>query len=377
MLRVKSAMKVQKGIIPDSYVQIWMVLGDDYLPIEPIQQYLDYLNNLERSPNTISAYAYNLKLYWEFLEESKIDWRKITLETSSQLIHWLRNPNKGVISIEPQVSKRSEKTINLCLATIRGFYDFHERLGTFKSVDASPDKVVAGREYKSFSYHMSKGKRVKTRFVKIKEPKIFPGCLTSKQINTLVEACNNRRDKLLIRLLYESGLRIGEALGLRHEDMITGNNNAIKVIPRVDNINYVRAKGGIERTVDVIKEVMQWYSAYLIDEYLEIDCDFVFVVTKAPGKGKVGNPLSYKTVDSLFRRLSKKTGIKVNPHLLRHTHATELIRAGWDMSYVQKRLGHTNIQTTINTYVHLSEEDLRVEYDKYIITRDKNYESQD
>lgn len=362
-------MKVQKGIIPNSHVQIWMVLGDDYLPIEPIQRYLNYLSSLERSPNTISAYAYNLKFYWEFLDDSKIDWREITLETLSQLIHWLRNPNKGVISLEPQVSKRSEKTINLCLTTVCGFYEFHERLGTFNGIDAYRYQLQPGRKYKSFLHHISKGKEVKTRLLKIKEPKTFPGCLTAEQINTLVEACSNLRDKLLIRLLYESGLRIGEALGLRHEDMITGKNNAIRVIPRVDNINYVRAKGGMERTVDVIKELMQWYSAYLIDEYLEIDCDFVFVVTKAPGKGEVGNPLSYKTVDSLFRRLSKKTGIKVNPHLLRHTHATELIRAGWDMSYVQKRLGHADIQTTINTYIHLSDEDMRREYDKYIEQR--------
>ena len=153
--------------------------------------------------------------------------------------------------------------------------------------------------------------------------------------------------------------------------MVTGNDNAIKVVPRVDNINFVRAKGGVERIVHVNKELMQWYSAYLIDEYPDdLDCDFVFVVTKAPGKGKIGNPLSYQTVNSLFRRLAKKTGIEVNPHLLRHTHATELIRAGWDMSYVQKRLGHADIQTTVNTYVHLSNEDLMNEYNKYLAQRE-------
>lgn len=194
--------------------------------------------------------------------------------------------------------------------------------------------------------------------------------MSAEQVNTLVEACSNLRDKFLIRLLYESGLRIGEALGLRHEDMVTGNDNAIKVVPRVDNINFVRAKGGVERIVHVNKELMQWYSAYLIDEYPDdLDCDFVFVVIKAPGKGEVGNPLSYQTVNSLFRRLAKKIGIEVNPHLLRHTHATELIRAGWDMSYVQKRLGHADIQTTVNTYVHLSNEDLMNEYNKYLQIR--------
>lgn len=360
-------MKVQKGLLPGSRQQIWMVLGDDYLPIEPIGKYLHYLDCLERSPNTISTYAHNLKLYWEFLENIKLDWREISLETLSEFIHWLRNPNKGVISLQTQVSRRSEKTINLCLTTVCGFYEFHERLGTFEGIDAYRYQLQPGRKYKSFLHHISKGKEVKTRLLKVKEPKTFPGCLTPEQVNTLVEACNNLRDKFLIRLLYESGLRIGEALGLRHEDMVTGKDNAIKVIPRVDNINHVRAKGGVERTVHVSKELMQWYSAYLIEEYPEdIDCDFVFVVVKAPGKGKIGNPLSYKTVDSLFRRLSKNTQIEVNSHLLRHTHATELIRAGWDMSYVQKRLGHADIQTTVNTYVHLNDEDLMEEYKKYI-----------
>lgn len=90
------------------------------------------------------------------------------------------------------------------------------------------------------------------------------------------------------------------------------------------------------------------------------------MVIKAPAQGKIGNPLTYKTVDSLFRRLSKKTGIKVNPHLLRHSHATELIRSGMEMSYVQKRLGHSDIQTTVNTYVHLTDEDLKKAYKEYL-----------
>lgn len=153
---------------------------------------------------------------------------------------------------------------------------------------------------------------------------------------------------------------------------INYNQNEIHVVPRLDNVNYVRAKSGTERIVHVSKELMQWYSAYLIHEYPEdIDCDFVFVVIKAPGKGEIGTPLAYKTVDSLFRRLSKKTGIKVNPHLLRHTHATELIKSGWEMTYVQKRLGHTDIQTTVNTYVHLLDEDLKSAYKEYLQRRGK------
>ncbi len=265
------------------------------------------------------------------------------------------------------MSKRCEKTINHCLTTVSGFYEFQERLGAFEGVDVYRYQMQPGRKYKPFLHHISKGKEVKTRLLKIKEPSTFPGCLTPEQVNTLVEACNGLRDKLLVRLLYETGLRIGEALGLRHEDMVTGKNNEIRVVPRFDNINHVRAKSGSERTVHVSKELMQWYSAYLIDEYPEdIDCDFVFVVIKAPVTGEIGAPLRYKTIDSLFIRLSKKSSIKVTPHLLRHTHATELIRSGWDMAHVQQRLGHTDIQTTINTYVHLNDEDLFGAYQNYL-----------
>lgn len=94
---------------------ISIVLDDDYLPIEPIQKYLRYLDSLEKSPNTVRVYANNLKLFWEFLRDKQIDWREITLEQLSDFIHWLRSPEPGVVSIQPQVSKGSEKTINHAL----------------------------------------------------------------------------------------------------------------------------------------------------------------------------------------------------------------------------------------------------------------------
>src|SRR6266568_4859234 len=61
----------------------------------------------------------------------------------------------------------------------------------------------------------------------------------------------------------------------------------------------------------------------------------------------------------------KQSLLTSNAHLLRHSHATELIKAGWDASYVQKRLGHAQVQTTINTYVHLDEEDLSLKWRAY------------
>lgn len=366
-------MLIQKGQLPDSNHPIWIVLDDSYLPIEPIQKYLRYLDSLEKSPNTVRAYAHNLKLFWEFLRSKQLDWREVDLEQLSEFIHWLRNPEPAVISIQPQVSKRSEKTINHALTTVGGFYEFHERLGATGRVDAYRHQMQPGRKYKPFLHHISKGKEVKTRLLKVKEPKTFPGCLTNVQVKQLIDACHRIRDKFLICLLYDTGMRVGEVLGLRHEDIHSLGVNEIHVIPRDDNVNSSRTKGGCQRIIHVGKDLMKLYSNYLIEEYPEdIDCDYVFVNC---WDGEIGKPLEYGPVIGLFKRLAKKTRIQATPHLLRHSHATELIRSGWDMAHVQKRLGHSSIQTTINTYVHLTEDDLRTEYDKYLATRDTKNES--
>ncbi len=364
-------MKVQKGHLDDGKV-IWLVLDNDYLPIEPISKYLRYLNTLERSPNTIEGYARNLKLYWEFLNDNSLNWQTVNLEQLSEFIHWLRNSQPKTIPLHPQESKRSEKTINHALTTIVSFYEFHERLGASKGVNAYQYQIQLGTKYKPFLHHISKGKLAKTRLLKVKEPKKFPGCLTAVQVKTLIDNCNRIRDKFLICLLYETGMRIGEALGLRHEDMVTSGQNEIHIVPRRDNFNGARAKGNQQRIIHVDKYLMALYSNYLIDEYPEdIDSDYVFV-TIWSHEVELGMPMRYSAVDNLFRRLHKKTGIKATPHLLRHTHATELIRAGWDMSYVQKRLGHSDIQTTVNTYVHLLDDDLKKAYQEYLKTRDAN-----
>ena len=76
--------------------------------------------------------------------------------------------------------------------------------------------------------------------------------------------------------------------------------------------------------------------------------------------------MDYPCIYSLFKRLSKKLKTKITPHMLRHTHATELIRHGWDTSFVQQRLGHTSAQTTLNIYTHLNTQDLKSAYLTYL-----------
>jgi integrase/recombinase XerD len=80
--------------------------------------------------------------------------------------------------------------------------------------------------------------------------------------------------------------------------------------------------------------------------------------------------MTKSTLDSMFKYYSKKTGIKIHPHMLRHTHATELAREyiskgeqiNWE--YISKRLGHSSITTTMEIYAHLKPEDYKKEYQR-------------
>ncbi|MEH1964549.1 MAG: tyrosine-type recombinase/integrase [Nostoc sp.] len=363
-------MKVQRVRIPNSEKVTWIVLGDDYLPIEPIQQYLAYLESIERSPNTIRSYAHHLSLYWEYLQTYDLDWIQVSVIELAEFMAWLRSPNpQKIASMQEVVAKRTESTVNVILTSVCMLYDFHEKTGKVPHIPLYRSQIMPGRKYKSFLHHITKSKPTKTRLLKLKEPKHYPKTLSSEQVKQLIDSCKRIRDKFLICLLHESGMRIGQALGLRHED-IQSWDNLIIVIPRDDNANGARAKGNSPYNVDVTKELMGLYSQYLQDEFMEILgddlSDYVFVNL---WDGEIGSAMTYNNVMDLFNRLKRKTGIAAHPHMLRHTHATELVREGVGMAYVQKRLNHASIQTTIDTYVHVNNEDMKREYNQYLNKR--------
>ena len=350
--------KVQRVRLPESQKISWLVLGDDFLPIRPIQEFLTYLENIERSPNTIRSYAHHLRLYWQYLQEKHLDWTTVGLSEFAEFVHWLRQPEAAIVSVQPQEARRSEATINVILTAVCTFCDDQERLEKYLGNSLYREQVQPHRKYKSFLHHINKGKPVRTRLIKLKVPKRLPQTLTADQVAQLLSACHRLRDKFLISLMYESGLRIGQALGLRHED-IHSWDNTIYVIPRNDNPNGARAKTRESYSIPVSPALMRLYTDYLVHEFDEIESDFVFVNL---WDGVIGTPMKYGAVIELFRRISKASGILAHPHLLRHTHATDLLRSGMGAAYVQKRIGHASIQTTLDTYTHLTDDDLKQAY---------------
>jgi integrase/recombinase XerD len=359
-------MKVQRIKYPNGQFS-WIVIDNNFLPIQPIEQFLKYCESLERSPHTIEAYARHLKLYWEFISSNQINWKEIQLNQLAEFIPWLRRHNPNVLSIEEQDSRRSERTINTIISAVYSFYDYHFRRGEVKDLNLYRESPFKGKAFKPFLHHISKSKPTQTKLIKLKEPKRAIKTFSKEEVKVLINACINIRDKLLLSLLHETGMRIGQALGLRHEDFIPWDNQ-IKIVPR-NNINNARAKTHSAYSIDVSIELMSLYSDYFAYEYPEdLVTDYVFV--NLYGKRK-GYPMNYANISDLFKRLRKKTGIQeAHPHMFRHTHATDLVEAGVDASFIKDRLGHASIQTTINTYTHIRPKALKKAYQDYLNRRE-------
>lgn len=357
-------MKVQEVKLSDNRRR-YILLDDIGTPIVPVIKYLKFLDNAERSANTHKTYCYALKLYFQYLDEINICYDKVNLNVLSNFVAWLRNPygNSKTVGIKPVKSKRTEKTINLIITVVTNFYDY-----LFRTDEIDNDlvekliKQVRGSgnsSYKDFLYHVNKDKPSNKNILKLQEPKKKLKVLTKDEVQIVYQATTNIRDEFLIKLLYETGMRIGEALSLFIEDFIFDHNNGhkIKIVDRGELSNGASQKTG-GREIFISQELMDLFDDYIYEVLDEFDVDTNFVFVKLRGENK-GQPLNYTDINALFRRLKEKTGIDVHAHLFRHTHATIFYRQTKDIKQVQERLGHEHIQTTINMYVHSSDEDLR------------------
>lgn len=353
-------MKVQRVRLPHTDQIHWIVLDDAFVPIQPICSYLAFLDDLDRSPNTIRATAHHLKLFWQYLSDERITWTEIDVARLAAFITWLRRKAPEVVSIGHQPARRTNATIDQILGAVHSFYDFHIRLKTVSELPLYQLSLPYRRHYKPFLHGIVKAKPEQRRVVSAKREHRLPKILKVEQVQQLLDACMHVRDKFLFMLLFQTGIRIGQCLGLKHQD-ISVEDGSIRIVPRSDNPNGARAKTRNEYTIPVLPDVMQLYTDYLIEDLGALEAaslpDFVFVNL---WEGKIGHPMTYEAVMSLVKRLCTKTKISFSPHMLRHTRATLWIR-GKQMSLeeVSSLLGHASIQTTHDTYVHLTAEDLR------------------
>jgi integrase/recombinase XerD len=352
-------MHVQRVAMPASRLESWTVLGEDGVPVEPVERYLAYLTDIERSPNTIKAYAHDLKDYWVFLAVRGLDWREVRLEDIGEYVAWLRLPpagRGGQVAVLPSVAPHvTASTVNRKLSALAAFYSHQVRHGADVGELLTTWQMPGRRGgWKPFLHHVSQGKPQPGRAITLRAPRKLPRVLAVAEAQAILDACDHLRDRFLLAILWDAGLRIGEALGLRHED-IAAAEREVAIVPRV-NDNRARCKSRQQRTVPVSAQVIRLYADYLHGEYGDLDSDYVFVNLWA---GPAGQPLSYPAVYDLVLRLRRRTGLDFDPHWFRHSAATRMLRDGVPVEVVSRVLGHSSVTTTMAVYGHLTAEDAR------------------
>jgi integrase/recombinase XerD len=300
-----------------------------------------------------------LKDYWVFLAGRDLDWREVRLEDVGEYVAWLRLPpagRDGAVAVLPSVrSHVGASTVNRKLSALAAFYQHQVRHG----VDVGELLITwqsPGRRggWKPFLHHIAKDKPQPRRTIALKAPKKLPRVLAVGEVQAILDACTRLRDRFLFALLHDSGVRIGEALGLRHEDVAVAERE-ITVVPRV-NDNGARSKARQQRTIPVSAGLLRLYGDYVHAEYGDLDSDYVFVNLFAEPRGQA---LSYPAVYDLVLRLRQRTSIEFDPHWFRHGLATRMLRDGVPIEVVSMVLGHASVTTTLSIYGHLSAEDAR------------------
>ncbi|MBE9575026.1 MAG: site-specific tyrosine recombinase XerD [Proteobacteria bacterium] len=285
-----------------------------------LDQFMNHLR-VERglSANTIVAYNHDLITFFDFLNQRGAAPLQITQDDLVSFVAEKR----------PQLSARS---LARCLVSIRTFYRFCVTEG---KIESNPARLLG-------------------------IPKLYqhlPNILNRDEVEALLSQPDpqtdlGRRDKAMLELLYATGLRVTELVGLK-----------------INNINleagFIRTmgKGSKERIIPMGTKALDALKEYLQDSrpsFLQKGkLPYLFL-------NRRGKPLTRQGFWKILKQYALKAGItrKVSPHTLRHSFATHLLEGGADLRSVQIMLGHADISTT-QIYTHVARERLKEIHEKY------------
>ena len=355
------------------------MLGVDHLPVGPAEEYLEFLRVQAVSPNTVKSYARGLALWWQYLTAFGLSWDRVRLDEVGGFLAWLRTGDgPDVVSIEPRHARFAESTIAVRLRSVMSCYDFHQLNGVGLGGDLTRLVTRRGAAYRPLLEHVARRRGRRESVVRVRGARpTVPPTLTPGQIELICSACaawdqgarewrGSVRDRFLWALLAETGLRLGEALGLQHRDWHTGRGDTafVEVVPR-EHPHRVRVKGGGYRRLYVSDKLDRLYGEYLWrlceagieDAVADLDTAHVFVNLAHSPRLAPWRPESvYDVVRRLRRQLAGQVPAGWTPHWFRHSHATALLLSGVPVHVVSRRLGHTDVQTTLNVYAHVTED---------------------
>ena len=270
---------------------------------EIIEEYKVWLEIQGKSKNTIKTYSGIIKRFLEFLI------------------------NNGIIITDiKSINNSLDKNLIL---------KFLAEIKVKKKLDSNSLRLYV-RALSSFLKFLDNESLAK----QIKAPKVdkrLPKFITYDELNKLIENAENYRDKLIIKFLFYTGVRVSELVKIKKNDIIF-EEGFVKVY----------GKGGKERIVPIPKELLNELKDYIN----KINTENIF-------------PLSSRQVERIIKNVAKKAGInkKVTPHVLRHSLATTLLSKGVDIRYIQEILGHSSLNIT-QIYTHVVPNQLKEIYNK-------------
>lgn len=279
-----------------------------------INKYLDYLKTERRySQKTITSYYGDLVEYDDFIKNNCIEILDINYDVVNRYLKYL---------YEKKISKSS---ISRKLSSIRGLYNYLIR-----------ENIV------SINY-----------FNEVSNPKkdlYLPRFLKREELDKVFSICDNKspieqRDTLVMELLYATGLRVSELVNIKVAN-IDQKNRTIKVL----------GKGSKERIVIFNNHTKEAMDIYLREGYKTFNKEgSQYLILN-----KNGNKLSERYVRNIVDKFVRKAGlnIKIGPHTLRHTFATDMLENGSDLMTVKELLGHESLNTT-SIYTHVTNEHIK------------------
>jgi len=297
----------------------------------PIQQFMHYLSiEKNTSPHTCRAYRRDLEAFEDFLKNSGIH---LTPGGDVRIEKVDRIAIRKYLSFLHRKNKKS--SIARKISTLRSFFKYLVRE---QLIPSNPAKAVSTP----------------------KVEKTLPTTLTVDEAFRLMESPQTRsgrssngseqralRDRAILELLYSSGLRVSELVGL--------NSNQLDL-----DLGIVRVmgKGRKERIVPVGVKAIDALKAYF-EQRGPLKGDVPIFINSSGGR------LTARSVGRLIKKYTRHSSIfrKVSPHSLRHTFATHLLDAGADIREIQEMLGHSSLSTT-QRYTHVSMGKLMEVYDK-------------
>ncbi|PYS04589.1 MAG: tyrosine recombinase XerC [Acidobacteria bacterium] len=289
---------------------------------QEIEAFVEALRNRAVSEHTLSSYRSDLRQFHAFLKL-----RKRSLDSLDHLC--LRDFLSHLHERKLQKTSIARK-----LACLRTFFNFLVRDGRLKS---NPAELISSPRL----------------------PKKLPSYLSEKEAAAVVElpqgtALKDLRDRAILELLYASGLRVRELVGLNDENVDLGQQ-----------LVRVFGKGRKQRIVPFGE-----YAGRALAEYLGERDRLVLASPEASGHTPVfvslrGRRLNARDVQRLVEktRLRLPSGRRLTAHTLRHSFATHLLERGADLRAIQELLGHASLATT-QKYTHVTLEHLRAEYEK-------------